>query len=315
MSVAQATGSASGAPLPKTLYGYHVESRVGHGAASTIYAVSNSTGQLFALKHVVKKTEKDDRFIEQLHTEFDVSRLFRHAALRKIIEFKAPRKLFGKPNEAALIMEWVDGRPLEDHPPTSIAQVLNIFTQAAAALLSVHRLLLVHCDFKPHNILRCQADRIKLIDFGQTCKIGTAKQRVQGTPDYITPEQVKCLPVEPKTDIYSFGASMYWALTGRKVPTYFTVGKGGRDVLKRQEFPKPIELNPGVPEKLSKFVMLCVQYYPDYRPADMRVVLQCLEEIGKELPASERAATAAAEDEPSCTGSSTIADGRGAGGN
>src|SRR5665213_309182 len=290
MSVAPASNPAGGIKKPKSLYGYDVVSRVGQGAGSTIYAVTDSAGQLFALKHVVKQTEKDGRFIEQLHNEFEASRLFRHPALRKIVEFKVPRKLFGKANEAALVMEWVDGHPLDERPPSSLVAVLNIFMQAASALLSIHKLLLVHCDFKPHNIMRCEGERTKLIDFGQTCKINTAKERVQGTPDYITPEQVKCLPVEPRTDIYSFGASLYWAMTGRKVPTYFTVGKSGREALKKQAFPTPMELNPGVPEKLSKLVMLCVQYYPDYRPKDMRAVLECLETICKELPGDGTAA-------------------------
>ena len=59
---------------------------------------------------------------------------------------------------------------------------------------------------KPHNVLRCKGDKVKVIDFGQRRKVGYGKNRVQGTPDFIAPEQVKCQAVDEKTDIYSFRA-------------------------------------------------------------------------------------------------------------
>jgi serine/threonine-protein kinase len=263
--------------LPKTLFGYDVVSRIGKGAVSSIYAVTDATGQIYALKHVKKVTEKDERHIEQLENEFEMSRQFRHPNLRRCIDFKTPRRLFGKPNEAALVMEMVDGRPLEDRAPSSLAQVYTIFGQVAAALASLHHLRLVHCDMKPHNVMRCDGDKIKIIDFGQACKIGTAKPRVQGTPDYISPEQVKCLPVDARTDIYNFGATLYWALTGRTIPTYFTVGKSERNVVKKQEFPSPRDHNAGIPEDLSRLVMHCVRYHPEDRPQDILRVLKAME--------------------------------------
>ncbi|HZK81249.1 MAG TPA: protein kinase, partial [Humisphaera sp.] len=138
------------------------------------------------------------------------------------------------------------------------------------------RLKLVHCDFKPHNVLRCKGDKVKVIDFGQTCKVGFGKNRVQGTPDFIAPEQVKCQAVDEKTDIYSFGASLYWALTGNRVPTYFTVDKKDHDVVKFQEFPSPMEVNKAIPADLSKLVMQCLMYSPDRRVADMITALNAL---------------------------------------
>jgi serine/threonine protein kinase len=63
---------------------------------------------------------------------------------------------------------------------------------------------------------------VKVIDLGQACAIGTAKSRIQGTPDYIAPEQVKCAAVTPQTDIYNLGATLYWALTGTHIPTLYT---------------------------------------------------------------------------------------------
>ena len=61
-----------------------------------------------------------------------------------------------------------------------------------------------------------------MIDYGQSCRIGTIKERIQGTPDYIAPEQVARRPVSVATDVFNLGASLYWALTGSE---HF--GKGG----------------------------------------------------------------------------------------
>ena len=60
---------------------------------------------------------------------------------------------------------------------------------------------------------------VKIIDLGQSCAIGTVKPRIQGTPDYIAPEQVHRRAITPKTDIYNPGATMYAVLTGERVPT------------------------------------------------------------------------------------------------
>ncbi len=83
--------------------------------------------------------------------------------------------------------------------------------------------------------------------------------------------------MDARTDIYSFGASLYWALTGQKVPTYFTVTKFDRDLVKHQRFPTPAELRPEVSEDLSKLVMQCVMYDPDRRVSDMATVLSVLQ--------------------------------------
>ncbi len=264
-----------------------MQAAIGHGAASTIYRVTDKAGQLFALKHVIKKTDAGDRFLHQLQNEYDVSQKFRHHALRKAVDFKVPRRFFSnKFNEAALILEWVDGQPLDQSVPDDLPALLAIFVQAGAALASMHRLQLVHCDFKPSNVIRCAGGKVKVIDFGQTCKIGHGKDRVQGTPDFIAPEQVKCLPVDERTDIYSFGASLYWALTGKKVPTWFTVEKMNKDVVKFQEFPSPIDLVPTLPAELSKLVMQCLMYNQARRIPDMITVLNALSSSPIAAPAA-----------------------------
>src|SRR5207253_76651 len=130
--------------LPRSIFDYEVIDLIGDGAGSLIYAVNDPrTRQIYALKHVHRKSEKHACFIE-----------------------------------------------------------------TAKALQALHRQGFVHCDLKPNNILLGPTGQVKVIDLGQACPVGTAKKRIQGTPDYIAPEQVKCIPVSVRTDVFNLGATL-----------------------------------------------------------------------------------------------------------
>jgi eukaryotic-like serine/threonine-protein kinase len=261
-------------PIPQSLYGYDVIGRIGEGAGSTIYAVSEpKSSQVYALKHVIVRTERDLRYIQQLETEMQVSRKFRHPGLRRYHDLKISKTLLRKISEAALVMELVDGTPLQEQPVRQLAEVMAIFRQVAEALGALHYLLHVHCDIKPSNIITDSEGQVKLIDFGQTVKINTIKERIQGTPDFIAPEQLKLKPVTVQTDVYSFGATMYWALSGKRMPTLFTVSRENREMVLESRFPSPRDLDDRVPQTLSDLVMDCVKVSPSRRPPDMKAVL------------------------------------------
>ncbi|HVT90810.1 MAG TPA: serine/threonine-protein kinase [Tepidisphaeraceae bacterium] len=265
---------------PTALFGYDIIENIGEGAGSTIYAVSHiQTKQLYALKHVIRKTDKHARFIEQLESEFEVGRKVNHPKLRRVVDYQTKKTMLGKITEAALIMELFDGLPLDVNLPRGMGQLLECFIQTGQALEAMHASGFVHCDLKPNNILLDRDFNVKVIDLGQGCPVGTKKDRIQGTPDYIAPEQVKCLPVTFQTDIYNLGATMYWALCGRKMPTLFTIQKGENSILSDDLIPGPHVVNPLVPESLSNFVMECVRINPKKRPADMQEVVRRLEII------------------------------------
>jgi serine/threonine protein kinase len=267
-------------PRPPTLFGYDVVAEIGEGAGSLIYSVTDpTTGQPLALKHVVRQTDKQLRFVEQLQAEFEVASKVRHEGLRRCFALKYSRSLLFKINEAALIMELVEGRPLEwELPPTTIG-IIDVFVQTAKALEGLHAMGYVHCDLKPSNILVSPTGLTKVIDLGQACKVGTAKKRIQGTPDYIAPEQVKCLPVTVKTDVFNFGATLYWSLCGRKLPTLFTLRKSDNSFLVDDVMATPHALNPLVPDTLSNLVMECVRTSPSRRPDNMGELAKRLEVI------------------------------------
>ena len=281
-----------GKVLPKSLFGYRVVDTLGEGAASMIYRVTDpATHQNFALKHVVRKTDKDIRFIDQLEAEFEVASKVRHPALRRCFDLKFNKTLLWKVLDAALIMELFEGEPLEFRLPDSLGGVVDVFIATAAALDSLHAMGYVHCDLKPNNILIGPRGEVKVIDLGQAVKVGTKKTRIQGTPDYIAPEQVKLAAVTIRTDVYNFGATMYWGLTRRKLPTLFTAGKKDNSFVLTDAIATPQDLNPQVPAALSQLVMECVRTSPSKRPNDMGIIGKRLELIRHGLLAvAERSA-------------------------
>jgi serine/threonine-protein kinase len=280
VAVSQLAAEVEANPVPKSLFGYEVVDFLGEGAGSRIFAAAHpQTKQIYALKYVVPKVEKDIRFVEQLEGEYEVGRQVKHPGLRRSLELKVSRSLFRKVTEAGLVMELFDGVSLEQRLPRSLIGLVEVFVQTAEALGSLHALGYVHCDLKPNNILVDAAGHAKVIDLGQAVKAGTAKTRIQGTPDFIAPEQVKLLPVTVQTDVFNLGATMYWCLCGAKLPTLFNIKKSENSFLVDTAITTPRDCNPMVPEQLSNLVMECVRTQPSRRPADMAELSRRLEII------------------------------------
>ncbi len=266
-----------GGALPEKLFGYNVIRRLGYGAGSLVYQVCQpGRRQVFALKQVVRQAADDDRFVDQLSNEYAVSRRFGHPALRRCTLLRLKRGWGFKIAEAALMMDFIDGEVLTAGS-LGLADLLECMIQTARALHVLHGLGYVHCDVKPGNIMRTADGQARVIDFGQACKVGVAKERIQGTPDYIAIEQVRRQAVSPRTDVFSLGATMYWLLTGKYVPTAVMLEGQDAAVLARQDYASPRELRPEVPAGWSDLVMRCVRMLPGERPQGMGEVIAGLE--------------------------------------
>ncbi len=230
------------------LDGFTIIKRIGTGARTTIYlAKDNTTNTTIALKRALFECPEDARIFEQVETEYKIAQQLDHPYLRKCYRLIKKRKLL-RVTELLLTMEMFPGRSLEESPSLSLGDVLLIFRMVATALNAMHQQGLVHCDIKPNNILIGENSGIKVIDLGQSCKIGTVKPRIQGTPDYIAPEQVKRQHIGHRTDIFNLGATMYWALTGRNVPTLITQKTNfGMPASQQKEFKAPHKIYRKIP--------------------------------------------------------------------
>jgi serine/threonine-protein kinase len=274
--------------------GYRVMSELGRGAASIIYLVQDpKTKQIWALKHVEKEEgAKDTRFLDQAELEYQIASKLDHVGIRRMERMiKKKDGLLSAANEIFLVMELVDGVSLEKSPPRTFEQAADVFEQVARALAYMHGRGYVHADMKPNNVIVDGEGRAKIVDLGQSCTVNTVKKRIQGTPDYIAPEQVHRRPITPKTDVYNLGATMYWVLTKRFVPTALAKGDSllGSVDDALMEKPRPVcEVNKRVPEMFSKLIMDCVEVEPAMRPDSMEAVADRLNLVKARLIAESQ---------------------------
>lgn len=259
--------------------GFTIKKRIGNGARSTIYlATDEQTMQDVALKRVILERPEDLRIFEQVETEFKVASKINHPYVRKCYKLKKIRSFF-KVTEMLLSMELFDAEPLEESPTLSLVDVLLVFRMVADGLHAMHQHGYVHCDMKPNNILLHKSGIIKIIDLGQSCRIGTVKQRIQGTPDYIAPEQVKRKPLNPCTDVFNLGATMYWALTGLNVPTLIPKKDSVGLPIPIPKCRSPREIKPQMPADVSDLVMDCVKNDPKERIRNMPEIITRLDNM------------------------------------
>ncbi len=229
--------------------------------------VHQATGKHYALKRVVRREPDDQRFIEQVETEYEVCHPLKHAHIRQCISIHRNKKLL-RTVEVLMIMEYIEGLTIEQHRPNRLEHFLAIFRKVAAGLHALHESGHVHADIKPNNILLGKNGVVKVIDFGQSCPIGHRKKRIQGTPDYIAPEQVRRLNLDQRTDVYNLGATMYWTLTGINYPTEIA-GASAADISRSDAPRSPREINDKFPLALSQLIMECCKSNPKDRPKDM----------------------------------------------
>jgi serine/threonine-protein kinase len=264
------------------LPGYDVISRIGRGAGAVISLARDiAHGRNVAVKHVLRRGPADDRFIAQAENEYAVARNFDHPYLRKCYDLVRVRRWL-KTRELVLVMEYVDGERLEDECPSDLPTILSIFKKVAEGLQALHEYGYAHADIKPNNILLTASGGLKIIDFGQSCPLGHVKERIQGTPDYIAPEQVYRAAIDQRTDVYNLGATMYWIVTGKWFRTLITVAAptATRIALESQRGnDPPHELNPTIPLPLSRLILECCEATRERRPRDMREVLSRLETV------------------------------------
>jgi eukaryotic-like serine/threonine-protein kinase len=286
---------ANATSLPKlSEMTYRVVNVLGNGAGSTILLISDKTagGKRYALKVVKRQDADDDIYINQAKVEFDVSRRLNHEAIVQIYDLRVKRAWF-RTSGVELLMEYVEGHTLDEIEAPAIGQLVLIFNQVASALAHMHRRGVYHGDLKPSNIMLSKDGRVKLIDFGTAWIKGEEKNRVQGTPQYMAPEQATERVVDERTDIYNLGATMYRMFTGR----YAQQGIPLPGEMSTRKLIPPIQILPKIPGTLNETIMSCLDLNPDRRPAGVFEIKNQLAAVAKYLGLDARALRGAVDED------------------
>jgi len=173
-----------------------------------------------------------------------------------------------------MVLEWVDGKLLRqilnEQKRLPQDRAIKIMIGICDALDYIHKQGVVHRDLKPENIMVDAEDRIKLIDFGIAANAGSRRltfaklTEAMGTPDYISPEQVKGKRGDARSDIYTLGIMFYEMLTGR-VP--FT-GPNPFVIMNERLLNNPIpprEANPEISVELQEIIYRALEREPSKR--------------------------------------------------
>jgi len=179
----------------------------------------------------------------------------------------------------------VNGKTLDTCPALPIPQLVQVFERVASGLVHMHRCRVCHADLKPNNVMLSRTGDVKIIDFGLARARGEKRDRMQGTPEFMAPEQVKEKTINESTDIYNFGATMYRMVTGRLPPSSMTK-EGGfpMDSKTWGRMFKPVqEVVPAAPPALCSLIQRCLAFNAKERPEGMGEVQGALDHLLDEV--------------------------------
>jgi serine/threonine protein kinase len=212
---------------------YEIRGKLGEGATSTVYLAHDAfAGREVAIKvifpEVLKDREKGKLFRHLLINEASLAGKLMHPHIVQI--FDAVMAEEGSDEQSYIVMEYVPGGTLEQfcRPDNllPIERLVEVIFKCTRALDYAFRMGITHRDIKPANILLATPDSatsasgdIKISDFGAAIQSAGADTRTQvsgvGSPAYMSPQQVREMPLNHQTDIFSLGVVMYELLTGR----------------------------------------------------------------------------------------------------
>lgn len=268
---------------------FQVLGPLGKGAHSTILHIRrNADSKQYALKVVPLESPEDQKFLEQARHEFRVAGMFDHPNILKIYALEEQKNWLFKVTKAHLLVEYVNGKTLDEIPMLPIASWIQIFQKIAAAMAHMHRRKVLHADMKPGNVMFSRNGQVKVIDFGLAWIKDEPKDRVQGTPEYMAPETAKKKVVNERTDIFNFGATMYRLTTFRLPPP---TGKGEDGLaleagLWTSRLEPVDKYNKDAPQELCELIRHCLSYKAADRPQHMRDINSTLEELVQKMVGS-----------------------------
>lgn len=252
--------------------------------ASIFKAIDRKTGQSVAVKVPLMALESDVAGYERFQREEEIGAKLNHPYILKVIKVDGPK------SRPYLVMEFLDGKTLSEvlakRKPLPEGEAIAYASRICEALEYLHASGIAHRDLKPQNIMVCRDGSIRLFDFG-IARVERARRLTfvgltpaMGTPDYISPEQVKGKRGDHRSDIYSLGAILYEMVTGT---TPFE-GESPYVIMNARvtgDPPAPRKLNPEISPALEEVILHALERDPRQRYASAAELKRDLDDLSR----------------------------------
>ena len=268
---------------------YEIIELLGRGGMGNVYrVVDTKINEEIALKFL-NPAIADEKMIERFKNELKLARKISHKNICRMYDLG---DVEGSPY---ITMEYVTGEDLRGMikmtGQLSVGRAISIAKQVCEGLAEAHRLGVVHRDLKPRNIMIDKEGNARIMDFGiaRSIKVKgiTRAGSIVGTPEYMSPEQVKGEKVDQRSDIYSLGIILFEMVTGQ-VP--FEGDTSLSIALKHEKEipPDPREFNAQISKDLSHVILKCLEKDKDRRFQGARELFSDLSKIEEEIPTKEK---------------------------
>ncbi len=273
---------------------YTLQEVIGKGGMGVVYRAQHALLQRPTAIKLLRPEAINDASMARFEREAQLASELTHPNTVDIFDFgRTPQGSF------YCVMEYLQGRTLEDlvstEGPLPANRVVNFLSQIAGSLQEAHQHGIVHRDIKPSNIMLCQQggipDFVKVLDFGLARPVHrsgdhdlTRPGLIAGTPPYVAPERITDPSIiDPRSDLYSFGAVGFYLLTGRNA-FQAEKGEGLIQQIMTASPPAPSDVTSHeIPAELDRLVVRCLARDVEDRPASAHEVLITIAKINADL--------------------------------
>jgi Protein kinase domain/AAA ATPase domain len=252
---------------------YQLLALLGQGGLASVYRAHDpSTGRDVALKQLTAG-DASTHVRALFEREFATLTQLQHPHVIAVYDYGVEPS--GLPYYT---MELLDGDDLRDCAPLPWRDVCRLLFDVCSSLALLHSRHLLHRDITPRNIRRTQTGHAKLIDFGAMAPMTSGAADIVGTPAFTAPESLHRLALDGRTDLFSFGATMYFALT--REPPFRARSFAEMIELSARKPTPPSRFAPDIPRRLDDLVLALLNPEPTLRPHSAAEVMQRLAALG-----------------------------------